>query len=295
MNNHLASELILNDNGTVYHLGLSAEDVASTIITVGDQNRVSQVSKYFDRIEFKNANREFTTHTGYIGKKRVSVLSTGIGVDNIDIVFNELDILSSIDLSTKKRLIKPRQLDIIRLGTTGSINPNIKLDDIVFSKMAIGLDGVPYHYSFDTNLFDNSLSDEFIRRCKWSPKLAVPYSVSCSNNLWDKLYEESFKKGITVTMNGFYGPQSRSIRIPLKHHSMLQDLQQINYKNLRVSNLEMETAGLYAFGKIFSHQVLSISTVLAHRIERSFSSNAEKAIDKMILLSLPKIEKLNKE
>lgn len=293
MNNLLASELILNDDDTVYHLGLKADDIADTIITVGDQNRVSQISKHFDSIEFKKANREFTTHTGYIGKKRLSVISTGIGVDNIDIVFNELDILSNIDLISKIPRMNPRKLDIIRLGTTGSINPHIELDDIVFSKMAIGLDGVPYHYSFDPTLFDEKLSEKFKQECRWNSKLAYPYSVSCSKSLWNKLYNEEFKKGITVTMNGFYGPQGRAIRIGLKHKKMLDNLHRIKYDNLTISNLEMETAGLYAFGKIFGHRVLSISTVLAHRIEGRFSKNPEASIDKLILVSLPKIEKLN--
>ena len=288
----MKSELILNDDGSVYHLKLHPQDIADTIIVVGDPNRVPLISKHFDRINIKKSNREFITHTGYIGKKRISVMSTGIGVDNIDIVFNELDILSSIDL--KLRILKETKqtYKIIRLGTTGGLNDKINVDDILFSKYAIGIDGIPHHYQYDVNLFEQKLGQEFAQKTNWSKKLAQPYAVKSSDFLWNHMYEDNFNKGITLTMNGFYAPQGRSLRIPLKQPDVLKKCNYILFNNLQVSNIEMETAGLYAFGKIFNHEVISLSTVLANRASGLFSSNPSKSIEKMIKLALSKIESL---
>ena len=166
----ICSELILNNDGSVYHLKLHPEDIADTIIVVGDPNRVTLISKHFDKISVTKSNREFITHTGYIGKKHVSVISTGIGVDNIDIVFNELDILSAINLKSRTVKETKRTFKIIRLGTTGGLNDKINLDDILFSRYAIGIDGVPHHYEYDLNLFEQKLSQEFSQKTNWSKK-----------------------------------------------------------------------------------------------------------------------------
>ena len=286
----ICSELILNNDGSVYHIKLHPEDVADTIILVGDPNRVPLISKHFDKIKITKSNREFITHTGYIGKKHVSVMSTGIGVDNIDIVFNELDILSAIDLKSRTVKETKRTFKIIRLGTTGGLNDKINLDDILFSRYAIGIDGVPHHYKYDLNLFEEKLSQEFAQKTNWSKKLAEPYAVKSSDFLWNHMYEEQFSKGITLTMNGFYAPQGRSIRIPLSQPDVLKKYDCISFNNLKVSNIEMETAGLYAFGKMFNHEVISLSTVLANRATGLFSSNPSKSIEKMIKFALSKIE-----
>ena len=288
----ICSELILNNDGSVYHLKLHPEDISDTIILVGDQNRVPLISKYFDRISVTKSNREFITHTGYIGKKHVSVMSTGIGVDNIDIVFNELDILSAIDLNSRTVKETKRTFKIIRLGTTGGLNDKINVDDILFSRYAIGIDGVPHHYKYDLNLFEQKLSQEFAQKTNWSKKLAEPYAVKSSDFLWNHMYEDQFNKGITLTMNGFYAPQGRSIRIPLSQSDVLKKSNYILFNNLPVSNIEMETAGLYAFGKIFNHEVISLSTVLANRATGLFSSNPSKSIEKLINFALSKIESL---
>ena len=288
----ICSELILNNDGSVYHLKLHPEDVADTIIVVGDPNRVPLISKHFDRISVTKSNREFITHTGYIGKKHVSVMSTGIGVDNIDIVFNELDILSAIDLKSRTIKETKRTFKIIRLGTTGGLNDKINVDDILFSRYAIGIDGVPHHYEYDLNLFEQKLSQEFAQKTNWSKKLAEPYAVKSSDFLWNQMYEEQFNKGITLTMNGFYAPQGRSLRIPLSQPDVLKKSDCILFNNLQVSNIEMETAGLYAFGKIFNHEVISLSTVLANRATGLFSSNPSKSIEKLINFALSKIESL---
>lgn len=292
MDKLICSELILNNDGSVYHLKLHPEDVADTIIVVGDPYRVPLISKYFDRIELTKSNREFVTHTGYIGKKHISVMSTGIGVDNIDIVFNELDILSAIDLTSRTINKTKRTFNIIRLGTTGGISDKINLDDILFSKYAIGIDGVPHHYKHDSNLFEQALSHEFAQKTNWSAKLAEPYAVGSSDLLWDHMYEDQFNKGITLTMNGFYAPQGRSLRIPLSQPDVLKNCDLIKFNNLKVSNIEMETAGLYAFGKIFNHEVISLSTVLANRATGLFSSNPSKSIEKMIKFAISKLESL---
>ena len=288
----ICSELILNNDGSVYHLKLHPEDVADTIIVVGDPNRVPLISKHFDRISVTKSNREFITHTGYIGKKHVSVMSTGIGVDNIDIVFNELDILSAIDLKSRTIKETKRTFKIIRLGTTGGLNDKINVDDILFSRYAIGIDGVPHHYEYDLNLFEQKLSQEFAQKTNWSKKLAEPYAVKSSDFLWNQMYEEQFNKGITLTMNGFYAPQGRSLRIPLSQPDVLKKSDCILFNNLQVSNIEMETAGLYAFGKMFNHEVISLSTVLANRATGLFSSNPSKSIEKLINFALSKIESL---
>lgn len=292
MDELIGSELILNNDGSVYHLKLHSEDIADTIFVVGDQNRVPLISKHFDKITLTKSNREFITHTGYIGKKHVSVISTGIGVDNIDIVFSELDILSVIDLKSRTLKEKKRTFKIIRLGTTGGISDKIKVDDILFSRYAIGIDGVPYHYKFDLNLFEENLSQEFAQKTNWSKKLAEPYAVKSSDFLWNHMYEEQFNKGITLTMNGFYAPQGRSIRLPLSQPDLLKKYDFVSYNNLQVSNIEMETAGLYAFGKMYNHEVISLSTVLANRATGFFSSNPSKSIEKLIKLALSKIESL---
>ena len=288
----ICSELILNNDGSVYHLKLHPEDIADTIIVVGDPNRVPLISKHFDKISVTKSNREFITHSGYIGKKHVSVMSTGIGVDNIDIVFNELDILSAIDLKSRKVKETKRTFKIIRLGTTGGLNDKINVDDILFSRYAIGIDGVPHHYEYDLNLFEQKLSQEFSQKTNWSKKLAEPYAVKSSDFLWNHMYEEQFNKAITLTMNGFYAPQGRSIKIPLSQPDVLKKSDCILFNNLQVSNIEMETAGLYAFGKIFNHEVISLSTVLANRATGLFSSNPSKSIEKLIKFALSKIESL---
>ena len=292
MDKLICSELILNNDGSVYHLKLHPEDIADTIIVVGDPNRVPLISKHFDKISVTKSNREFITHTGYIGKKHVSVISTGIGVDNIDIVFNELDILSAIDLKSRTVKETKRTFKIIRLGTTGGLNDKINVDDILFSRYAIGIDGVPHHYQYDLNLFEQKLSDEFAKKTNWSKKLADPYAVKSSNFLWNHMYEDQFNKGITLTMNGFYAPQGRSLRIPLSQPDIIKKSDSILFNNLRVSNIEMETAGLYAFGKMFNHEVISLSTVLANRSSGVFSSNPSKSIEKLINFALSKIESL---
>ena len=290
MNNFLASELILNEDSSVYHLKLNNDDIADTIITVGDQQRVSAISKHFDRIDVCKSNREFVTHTGSIASKRITVISTGIGADNMDIVFNELDQLASIDLNSRVLLKNRKKLKIIRLGTSGSVSKELDLNELVFSKYAIGIDGIPAHYEDGIKLFQNNLSNEFYKNVLCDTNLARPYSVKGSEDLWTKLYCNQHKSGITLTSNGFYGPQGRTVRVTIKNRNLLNSLQKLSYDGLNLTNIEMETAGIYALGNIFDHDVLSISTVLAHRLNGTFSSNPEKAINQMITYALSKIE-----
>ena len=292
MNNFLPSELILNEDSSVYHLKLLPTDIADFIIVVGDPNRVPLVSKYFDSIEIKKNNREFVTHTGTLGEKQISVLSTGMGVSNIDIVFNELDILSSINLTEASLKKERRQFKITRLGTTGSLSKDIPLNALLFSKYAIGVDGIPHHYNFDETLFENDLAHVFTSKTNWPNELALPYAVESSPELFKQLYEPQFHVGITLTMNGFYAPQGRQLRIPIKNPNITKGYENVSYENYNLTNLEMETAGLYAFGKIFNHQVLSISTVLANRVTGKFSQNPEKTVDYMIQTILTKIRAL---
>jgi len=286
-----SSELILNSDLSVYHLCLKPEDIADTIIVVGDPGRVSMVSKHFDSIELIKSNREYLTHTGYLGKKRLTVLSTGIGVDNIDIVFNELDALCNIDLKSRTTKKEHHKLQIIRLGTSGTLSKNIPLNSILISKYAIGIDGIPYHYQFDEQLFEQELSEIFLKETNWDLRLAKPYAVSCSEKLWDLFMEPNIESGITLTMNGFYAPQGRALRAPLNKPSLSSSYERVEYKNLKITNMEMETAGLYAFGKIFNHEVISLNAIIANRKEGSFSEEPLQCIEKMITFALSKIEK----
>ena len=282
MNNFLPSELILNEDSSVYHLKLLAEDLADVIIVVGDPNRVVDISQHFDCIELKKSNREFVTHTGFIGTKRISVLSTGIGVANIDIVFNELDVLSAINLHDRSLKKKPRKFKIIRLGTTGSLTNEIPLDSILCSKYAIGIDGIPHHYNFNNNLFENTLADSFIEHTNWPKELAKPYAVTSSSSLWTQIFDKQFKAGITLTMNGFYAPQGRELRLKLRVPDVNEKLRAFKYKDFRIVNYEMETSALYGLSSLLGHQACTVCAVVANRYANSFSKDYKPVINQLI-------------
>lgn len=289
-NSIAASELIITSKGTIYHLDLAPEQLADTIITVGDPDRVKEVSKYFDRIEHTVQHREFVTHTGYIGKKRLSVVATGIGTDNIDIVLNELDALVNINFHT--RTIRPqlKQLYIIRLGTSGSLQAAIPVDSFVVTDFAIGLDNLLHYYRFDNNAEELELLKKFDEHTFLEKQKIVPYIASSSRKL-SNYFQNDYHHGITITCPGFYGPQGRVLRAQVSNTRLIDSLTTFNH-HLQITNFEMETSAIYGLGKILHHHCLSISAIVANRIDKNFSTHPAETIDKMIRQSLEIIEKI---
>jgi uridine phosphorylase len=285
------SELIINSRGAVYHLDLRPEELADTIITVGDPDRVDQVSASFDRIEHRSQHREFITHTGYLGKKRISVLSTGIGTDNIDIVLNELDALVNIDFKTRN--IRPgfRSLQIIRLGTAGSLQTSIPVDSFVVSTHGIGIDNLLNFYRHEENEEEKQLLHSFVTQTQFHNKLAHPYIGSASASLI-KHFVDGFLQGMTVTCPGFYGPQGRVLRLGLSNPNLIDRLTQFRFGNYIIANFEMETAGIYGLGKLLGHHCLSISAIVANRVSGQFSKNGQAAVRNLIERSLEIIERI---
>src|SRR6201992_2969981 len=259
------SELIINSRGAIYHLDLRPEELATTIFTVGDQDRVDRVSRHFDTVEHRSQHREFVSHTGTIGKKRFTVVSTGIGTDNIDIVLNELDALANIDFSTRtvKKTLTP--LTIIRIGTSGSLQKDVPVDSFVASTHGLGIDNLLNFYRHDDTEEDNTLLQSFTTQTQLHHRLAQPYISSASPALL-KHFVGGFHQGITVTCPGFYGPQGRVLRLGLSQPELIDRLTEWAYGPHRVTNFEMETAGIYGLGKMLGHSCLSLSAIVAHRV-----------------------------
>lgn len=283
-----ASELIINQRGAVYHLDLRPEEIADTIITVGDPHRVEKVSKYFDQIEHKSSHREFITHTGTIGNKRISVVSTGIGPDNIDIVMNELDALVNIDLSQRIEKAEKKSLDIIRIGTSGSLQKHIGVDSFVASTHGIGLDNLLHFYSFQNNDEESEIGRAFLEQVHLNGHLSKPYVFSASGFQLAKL-TDNCHVGITVTCPGFYGPQGRVLRMRLAMPNLNEELTTFSFGNHKIFNFEMETAAIYGLGKVLGHQCISLNAIVANRINMEFSKDADAAIDGLIRHALERI------
>lgn len=275
------SELIINSRGAVYHLDVRPDELANTIITVGDPDRVGAVSKHFDKIESKHQHREFVTHTGYIGNKRLSVVSTGIGTDNIDIVFNELDALVNIDFET--RLVKPTltSLQIIRLGTSGALQESIPVDSFVVSSHGLGLDNLMNYYAFENTSAEKQLLQSFRGQVFLQPGGANPCLFEASGQL-QVLFTEGFHTGITVTCPGFYAPQGRVLRGTLSNPDLIGNLTNFNYEHHRITNFEMETSAIYGMGRVLGHECLSISAIVANRIRKEFSKDGGAAVAALI-------------
>jgi uridine phosphorylase len=285
------SELIINNRGAVYHLNLRPDELAPTVITVGDPDRVSEVSKLFDSIEVKRQHREFVSHTGFIGQKRISVVSTGIGPDNIDIVLNELDALANIDFDT--RTIKPTltALRIIRLGTSGSLQADIPVDSNVVSTHGLGIDNLLHFYRQETNEEEKQIMHSFVTHTQVQDSLSYPYVTGAGSQLL-KHFVEGYQHGITVTCPGFYGPQGRVLRLGLSNPAFIDRLSAFQFGQHRITNFEMETAAIYGLGKLMGHQCLSISAIVANRVTKEFSKNGAAAVENLIRKSVEIISKL---
>ncbi|MFT5737819.1 MAG: uridine phosphorylase [Maribacter sp.] len=282
------AELILNADGSIYHLNLLPQDIATTIITVGDPDRVSDVSQYFDSIDLQKGKREFLTHTGVLNGKRISVISTGIGTDNIDIVLNELDALVNIDFKTRTVNKNHIRLKLVRIGTSGAIQPEIPIDSFLMSKYAIGFDGLLHFYKHDLGTHKN-LEDAFIAHTQWAPEKARPYIVDFDESLGKELLDNRIRLGFTATNTGFYGPQGRELRLAARQSGIMSRMASFSFDGLQITNLEMETSGIYALAKLLGHQAVSLNCILANRTNGEFSKNPEKAIKELIQHTLTKL------
>ena len=289
MSSIAASELIINDRGAIYHVNCRPEEIANTIITVGDPDRVNEVSKYFDRIEFKNHHREFNTHTGYIGKKRITVTSTGIGPDNIDIVMNELDALVNIDFETRTIKDKLTSLNIIRIGTCGSLQKDIPVDSFVASTHGLGIDNLMNFYINNSNEEEKQILHAFKTHTQMQQGISEPYINAAGISLL-KEFVSGFHQGITVTCPGFYGPQGRVLRMGLNQPQLIDRLSGFSFGQHRICNFEMETSAIYGMGKIMGHHCLSLSAIVANRISGEFSKDGGAAVEKLIKNALGIIE-----
>lgn len=275
------SELIINRRGAIYHLDLRPGELAEFIITVGDPDRVKEVSKHFDSIEYKGQYREFITHTGFVGKKRLTVISTGIGPDNIDIVLNELDALVNIDFNTRSIKQPLKTLNIIRIGTSGSLQKDIPVDSFIASTHGLGIDNLLNFYRNEQNDEDKQLLHSFITHTQLHNSISYPYINSCGASLM-KHFVKDFHHGITVTCPGFYGPQGRILRLGLSNPTFIDRLTDFSFGQHRITNFEMETAAIYGLGKILGHHCLSLSAIVANRIHRNFSKDGNAAIENLI-------------
>lgn len=275
------SELIINSDGSIYHLHLRPEHIARDIIIVGDPQRVEVISSYFDSVDVRIVNREFVTHTGTYRGKRITAMASGIGTDNIDILMNELDALVNIDL--EKRQIKDQKtsLNIIRLGTSGAVQADVEVDSFVASSHGFGMDGLLNFYADGQKVKDEAMLQHFLATSEWPDELARPYFVSASDKLsgW---FQDGFNHGITATAPGFYGPQGRILRLPTRMEDLHQKLQRFDYQNYRILNFEMETSALYAFGKMLGHNALTVCAVIANRYHKTYSKDYKQTVRNLI-------------
>ena len=282
------SELIINARGAIYHLNLRPDELAPTVFVVGDPDRVPMVSKYFDHIESRQQHREFVSHTGTLNKKRITVLSTGIGTDNIDIVLNELDALVNIDFNTRLVRDEIKKLQVIRIGTSGSLQAAVPVDTFVASTHGIGIDNLLNFYRHKESDSENEILQAFVTHTQLHQKFAHPTLTSANTNLL-KRFTEGYHTGMTVTCPGFYGPQGRVLRLGLSHPDLVNRLTGFQFGPYRIANFEMETAAIYGLGKLLGHHCLSLNVIVANRISKTFSKDAAGAVDALIRQTLDRI------
>jgi uridine phosphorylase len=275
------TDLIINEDGSVYHLSLRPEELPDIVVVAGDPGRIQQISHHFSHVESRKQNREFVSHIGEFNHKRILALSTGIGPDNIDIVMNELDALANIDFKDRSIRSGKRSITIVRLGTSGTFHREFPVGSYAVSSHGLGLDGSLHYYSGLKDVMDPVLTEEFIRQSHWPAHLPKPYVIEGSRSLISRL-EKIGNTGITATGPGFYGPQGRELRLGTSFPEMLDAIGSFNYNGLRIVNFEMETSSLFGLGRMLGHEVASLCVVLANRITGEYSKNAEKNMDKLI-------------
>ena len=282
------SELILNSDGSVYHLHLKPKNLASTIITVGDPDRVDQVSAHFDTIDFRQHKREFKTHTGTLRNQRITVISTGIGADNIDIVLNELDALVNIDFKSRQVKSELTSLRIVRIGTSGALQNEIPVDSFLLSTHGLDLNGMLQAYKTQS-IQNKAFEQAFIKHSNWKKERAQPVLVEGDKSIENQLISKNILKGITATCGGFYAPQGRKLRLTPSDSKFLKNLQNFTFKGFKITNFEMETSAIFGLSKLLGHQACSMNAILANRANGTFSKSPEKTIDALIQYTLDKL------
>lgn len=280
-----ASELIINKDGSIYHLNLKPEHLADKVIVVGDPNRVHKVSQYFDEVEFEMNKREFITHTGTYKGKRITVISSGMGTDNVEILMTELDALANIDLKTREIKKNLKRLEIVRVGTSGGLQAAIGLDSLVASAYGLGIDTLMTFYKIAHTAFEQGISELLRKELQLQ---FMPYCVGASESLLQRVAFDMLQ-GITITAPGFYAPQGREIRTAIKYPHLVDTLSYLHYEDKWLTNFEMETAGYYAMARLLGHEMLSLNAIVANRITQEFSKNADKTIDNLIKITLERM------
>ncbi len=275
------SELIINARGAVYHIDLRPEELAQNIIVVGDPDRVAMVSKYFDKIEIKRQHREFVSHTGTIGNKRITCSSTGIGPDNIDIVMNEFDALVNIDFESRTIRKELTTLNVMRIGTSGSLQADVPVDSWVAGTHGLGLDNLLNYYRYEHNEQEKELLQSFVTQTQLNSQICSPYIALASPALL-KHFVDRFHSGITVTCPGFYGPQGRILRLGIRNPELIDRLTQFRFGQHRITNFEMETSAIYGLGRLLGHHCLSLNAIIANRISKEFTKDAHSLVDGLI-------------
>jgi len=284
------SELILNNDGSIFHLHLRPEQIGDSIILVGDPGRVDSVSKYFDKVIFKEQNREFVTHTGELNQHKISVISTGIGTDNIDIVVNELDALCNIDLQTREPKTETKRLNLVRIGTSGALQPDIPVDTPIASMMACGFDGLLNFYADRNSVCDLDIEKKFKADLSWNSLLTAPYFVSASDDLLNKIAFD-MRKGVTISAPGFYGPQGRVLRLPIVDPNINDKISAFDYEGKKITNYEMECSAIYGLSKLLGHNALTICSIIANRMRKEFSKDYKVGVEKLIQTVLERLTK----
>jgi uridine phosphorylase len=283
------SELIINQDGSIFHLHLLPEDIADDIILVGDQGRVDTVASFFDCIELKKQNREFYTITGKYKGKRITVLSTGIGTDNIDIVINELDALVNIDLKTRTVKKEHHTLNLIRIGTSGSLQKHVPIDSVLMSERSIGFDGLLNFYANRNTISDVEFENAFKKHVGWDEILPSPYVVNASEKLIKKLESNLTIKGVTISAPGFYGPQGRELRLPILMENINDKIEAFDYKGQKITNYEMESSAIYGLSGLLGHNAITLCAIIANRATKEFSKDYKPTIKKLIQYVLDKL------
>lgn len=282
------ADLLTCEDGSIYHLALQPEQLADTIIIVGDPDRVAIISNRFDTVECRISNREFNTHTGKLRGKRITVLSTGIGTDNIDIVMNELDALANINLSSRQVMPDHKTLTVIRIGTSGSIQADVPVGSFALSTYGLGLDNLLHYYDSGSDTLDLQMSRAFMKHTNWNENLSKPYFVKGSEELIRK-FEKGTVKGITATAPGFYGPQGRVLRLGLADPELNDKIRSFRYQDERIINFEMETSALYGLGSLLGHRVMTVCALIANRATNETCPDHKMLIGKLIDLVLERL------
>lgn len=282
------SELIINDDGSIFHLHLTPDQLADTVILVGDPGRVAMVSEFFDEVECRVSNREFNTVTGRYKGKRMTVLSTGIGIGNIDISVTELDALANIDFSTRQEKSEKRQLTLVRLGTSGAIQPDIKVGEVVFSRTSLGFDGLLNYYAGRNEVCDLALEKAFVEHTGWNPQLPAPYFIDADKTLFEH-FKDVTREGITIAAPGFYAPQGRWVRLQPQDPALNAKIETFEYAGRKITNFEMEGSALAGLAALMGHRAATICTIIAQRVALDACTDYKPFVKKMIQTALDKL------